>query len=140
MKKFLLFMLLPALILTLSNCERKGTVTDMARIKQADRAAKIIKNALEEYYLKHETYPEEGGDLRQVLLPYVQKVLTANGDSVSKWDTEIQLAFSEGPFYSTTDPKLNYFLRAQARDLNKTPVFVRPSIIRKKEEEKKKGK
>ncbi len=140
MKKFLILVLLSALILTLNNCERKGTVTDMARIKQADRAAKMIKNALEEYYLKNETYPEESADLKQVLLPYVQKVLTVNGDSVSKWDTEIEPAFSEGPLYSTTDPKFNYFLRAQAKDLNKTPVFIRPSIIRKMEEEKKKEK
>jgi len=140
MKKLLIILSLFALVLTLSNCERKGTVTDIARIKQADRATKMLKNALEEYYLEHNTYPAEGVNIKETLLPYIQKTATADGDSVSKWDTEIQPSFSDVLVYSSKDPKTNYFLKTKATDINKTPVFIRPSIIRKTEEEEKEKK
>lgn len=140
--KYLLFFFLPVVIaLTLTNCEKKGTVSDIAKIKQADRAIKLVRNALEEYYLEHNTYPPQGANLKEVITPYVGKTKTGEGKLVSNWDAKIIPAFSEGPFYSTQDPKINYFVRAKANDVNKTPVSVRPSIIRKKEEEKpKKGK
>jgi type II secretory pathway pseudopilin PulG len=130
--------------MTVSSCERKGTVSDIARIQQADRAIKLIRNALEEYYIKYNSYPPNNVDLEQILIPYMQKFRTPSGDSISQWEKEIKAAFSKGPFYSTGDPELNYFVKAMATDINKTTVSARPSLIRKKKEEennkKKKGK
>ncbi len=144
MKHIITFSLLILLIMTVSSCERKGTVSDIARIQQADRAIKLIRNALEEYYIKHNSYPPNNIDLEQTLTPYMQRFRTPSGDSISQWEKEIKRAFSEEPFYSTGDPELNYFVKAKATDINKTTVSARPSLIRKKKEEendkKKKGK
>lgn len=144
MKKSLYAAIIVLIVLSLIGCEQKGTVSDTARIQQADRAIKLIRNALEEYYLEYNTYPANGADLKETLMPYMPKIATT-GDSITKWEKEIDPAFSEGPLYSSQNPKINYFVKARARDLNGTWVSVRPSLIRKEEEEegkdkKKKGK
>lgn len=123
------------ILLTFSGCEQKGTVSDIARIQQADRALKLIRNALEEYYLEHTTYPSDGACLKDVLMPYMPKIAIAKGDSMTRWEKEIDPAFSEGPFYTSQNPKINYFVKARAKDINGTWITVRPSIIRKEEEE-----
>lgn len=144
MKHLLFFILLTVMVLAVTNCERRGSISDIAKIQQAERAIKHIRLALEEYYIENNTYPPQGVDLKEALLPYVPKTKVQEGDSVSKWITEIEPAFSEGPFYTTQDPKINYFVKAKANDINRTPVSIRPSTIREKEEEeendKKKGK
>lgn len=141
MKRLLCTLLVTIVGLAFVGCQQKGTVSDIARIQQADRAIKLIRNALEEYYIEHNTYPADGADLKDVLMPYMPKIATT-GDSITKWEKEIDPAFSEGPFYSSQNPRINYFVKARAKDLNGTWVSVRPSIIRKEEEEgkdKKKG-
>ena len=143
MKSLIFFVLMIALILTVSNCERKGTITDITRIKQAEKAIIHVRNALEEYYIEHNTYPLQGVDLREALAPYMPKTMLVGGDSISRWEKDILPALSEGSLiYSSQDPELNYFVKARANDINKTLVSVRPTIIRKEEEgnDKKKGK
>ncbi len=142
MKNLLFWILLFLMVLTINNCKKKGTVTDIARIKQAEKAIIIIRNALEAHYLKHNTYPPQGADLKEVLSPFMQKIKKAEGKFESEWEAKIAPSFSEGPFYTTEDPEINFFIKARARDINRTPVAIRPSIIRKKEEEndEKKGK
>jgi type II secretory pathway pseudopilin PulG len=140
MKYVIVFLLSLSLLLTLNSCKRKGTFTDIAKKKQASRAIKYIRNALEEYYLDHNSYPPDGACLKDVLAPYMKRVVTSSGDSVSRWEKEIEPAFSDGPYYSTEDPKKNFFVKARAGDLNKTLISIRPSIIREDEEEKKKEK
>jgi type II secretory pathway pseudopilin PulG len=139
-----LFCILIAIILALGfiGCKQKGSVSDKARIQQADRAIIFVRNAIEEYYTDHNTYPPDGANLEEVLMPYMPKTATS-GDSITKWEKEIKPAFSEGPYYSTQNPKINFFVKARAKDLNGTWVSVRPSIIREEEVEdkdKKKGK
>ena len=138
MKKLLSLLLSFIIITMFIGCVRKGTVTDIAKIKQADRAIKLIRNALEEYYIDHKSYPEDGANLKEILASYMGKTKTAKGLYISNWDKNILPAFSEGPFYSTIDPKSTYFVKAKATDINKTPISVRPTIIRKQKEEKKK--
>lgn len=138
MKYIIVFLLSLTLLLTLNSCKRKGTFTDIAKKKQASRAIKYIRNALEEYYLDHKTYPRDDACLKDVLAPYMKKVVTSSGDSASRWEKEIEPAFSEGPFYSTQDPKKNFFVKAKANDINKTLISIRPSIIREEEEEEEK--
>jgi type II secretory pathway pseudopilin PulG len=140
MKKSLCTVIAVLIVLLLVGCQQKGTVSDIARIQQADRAIKLIRNALEEYYIEYETYPANGADLKEVLMPYMPKIATATGDSITKWKKEIEPAFSDGPFYASQNPKINYFVKARAKDLNGTWVSVRPSIIRKEEEDKNKKK
>jgi type II secretory pathway pseudopilin PulG len=135
MNKFLYAVIAAIIALTFVGCEQKGTVSDIARIQQADRAIKLIRNALEEYYLEHSTYPQDGACLKDILVSYLGKTATPKGDSITNWEKEIDPAFSEGPFYSSENPKINYFVKARAKDLNGTWVSVRPSIIRKEEEE-----
>jgi type II secretory pathway pseudopilin PulG len=141
MNKLLCVLITIIIGLAFIGCQQKGTVSDKARIQQADRAIKFIRNALEEYYVDHNTYPADGADLEKVLMPYMPKTATS-GDSITKWEKEIEPAFSEGPFYTSQNPKVNYFVKARAKDLNGTWVSVRPSIIREEEEDKnnKKGK
>ena len=71
-----------------------------------------------------------------------QGIKKAKGKFESGWEAKIAPSFSEGPFYTTENPEINFFVKARARDINRTPVAIRPSIIRKKEEEndEKKGK
>ncbi len=142
--KYLIFLILSiAMIVTFTNCKQKGSIADIARIQQAQNAIKIIRNALEEHYIDKKTYPPNDVNLEEVLKPYIPKVAIGEGDSISKWEKEIVPAFSEGPFYTTEDPEINYFVKARARDSNKTPVTIRPGTIREKKEEendKKKGK
>ena len=143
MKNLLFLVLLIVIVLTVTNCERKGTITDISRIKHAEKAILHVRNALEEYYIEHNTYPPQGVDLREALARYMPKTMLAEGDSISRWEKDILPALSEGSLiYTSQDPELNYFVKARANDSNKTLVSVRPSIIRKKEEEndKKKGK
>jgi hypothetical protein len=141
MKNLIFLVLLIAIALTVTNCERKGTITDISRIKQAEKAILHVRNALEEYYIQHNTYPPQGVDLREVLAPYMPKTMLAGGDSISRWEKEIVPAFSEGSLtYTTQDPELSYFVKVRANDINKTLVSIRPSIIRKKEEENDKNK
>ncbi len=142
MKSLIFFVLMIVLILTVSNCERKGTINDIIRIKQAEKAIIHVRNALEEYYIEHNTYPPQGVGLREVLVPYMPKTMSVEGDSISRWEKDILPALSERSLiYTSQDPKLNYFVKARANDINKTLVSARPSIIKKKEEnDKKKGK
>jgi hypothetical protein len=143
MKKMLFAVVTAVIITMLISCQQKGTVSDMARIQQADRAIKLIRNALEEYYIDHNIYPAPGVDLKEVLSPYMPKIATTEGDSITRWEKEIDPAFSEGPLYDSQNPKINYFVKGRALDINGTWVTVRPSLIRKEEEkekDKKKGK
>ena len=143
MKNLLFLVLLIVMTLTVTNCERKGTITDISRIKQAEKAILHVRNALEEFYIEHNTYPPQGVDLREALAPYMPKTMLVGGDSISRWEKDILPALSEGSLiYTSQDPELNYFVKARANDINKTLVSIRPSIIKKKEEEndKKKGK
>ncbi len=142
MKKLLCTVIASLIVFLFIGCQQKGTVPDIARIQQADRAIKLIRNALEEHFIEHNTYPPDGADLKETCMPYMPKIATT-GDSITKWENEIDPAFSEGPLYSSQNPKISYFVKARANDLNGTWVSIRPSIIRKEEEEgkdKKKGK
>jgi len=138
MKYFLYLTLIIALASTVTGCVEKGGIADISKIQQADRAMKLVRNALEDYYIDHDTYPPEGVCLRELLIPYMPMIKTADGDSISKWDKEVEPAFSEGPAYSTQNQKINYFVRARANDTNKTPISIRPSLIREEEEDNKK--
>jgi type II secretory pathway pseudopilin PulG len=134
MKNIILLLILIVLVVTAINCERKGSISDIAYLQQAQRSIVLVRNALEEYYMVNKKYPENNCNLEEVLKPY----LLTKGDSISKWDKDIESAFAKGPFYTTEDPEINYFVKAYAKDSNKTPVTIRPATIRTKEEDKKK--
>lgn len=138
MKNVILLIILAVMVATFTNCERKGTISDTAYLQQAQRSIIFVRNALEEYYYDNKMYPQNNCNLKEVLQPYMPIVVSHDGDSMNKWEKDIEPAFSEGPFYSSSDPEINYFVKGYAKDSNKTPVTVRPATVRIKEEDKKK--
>ncbi len=60
--------------LVILSCQGGGGYRDRAMITDAERNLRSIRNALEEYWVDNETYPEEGVDLETALNPYFLKV------------------------------------------------------------------
>ena len=65
---------LSVVMLMFLSCQGGGGYRDMAMITDAERNLKGIRNALEEYWVDHGTYPEESTDLEVALRPYFLKV------------------------------------------------------------------
>lgn len=68
------YLLVAAVSLLVSSCQRAGGYRDLAMITDAQRAIRRVRNALEEYWVDHGRYPEEGVDLESLLHPYFTRI------------------------------------------------------------------
>ncbi|MDI6840214.1 MAG: hypothetical protein QMD71_05130 [bacterium] len=65
-------------------CQGGGGFSDIAKVKQAARELRRIRNAIEEYKLDRNSYPCNGSDLKVKLAPYLSKLSYSEGREVAK--------------------------------------------------------
>ncbi len=77
MKKFL-FLIVAGIV----GCTARGGFHDIAKVRQAKRNLREIRNAIEQYRVDHGQYPPEGSNLKEVLSFYLSKVQSVEGEEV----------------------------------------------------------
>ncbi len=85
-------LLLSLMVLAILACQGGGGYRDMAMITDAERSLRGVRNALEEYWVDNETYPEEEADLETVLRPYFLRVRFKENDDAAIHSANIENA------------------------------------------------
>lgn len=65
-------------------CQEQGGFHDIALVKQAEKNLRMIRNAIEEYKIDHNTYPRPGTSLNKALAPYLSKTIFHEGKKIAK--------------------------------------------------------
>jgi len=70
------------IVMILMGCGTRGGFEDEAKIRQAKSSLRVIRNAIQEYYVDHGEYPEEGANLKEVLDQYLSHSVVKEGHAV----------------------------------------------------------
>jgi hypothetical protein len=82
---------------------------------------------LEEFPSYLATDPKSGFELRARVANNARAPIFCRVEIVSDWNKVVS-AFAQGPAYRTGDPKLTYFLTAEAKDRRNTLICERPPL------------
>ena len=79
------FTILVVFIVCIMGCGQAGGFKDIARIRQAERNLRRIRNSLEEYKVDKGYYPGPNADLKEALAPYFLRVVHDEGKDAPKY-------------------------------------------------------
>ena len=79
------FTTLAVFIVFILGCGQAGGFKDIARIRQAERNLRSIRNSLEEYKVDNGCYPGPNANLKEALWPYFIKVIHDEGKDAPKY-------------------------------------------------------
>jgi len=83
--KWISFTILALFIVFIMGCGQAGGFRDIARIRQAERNLRRVRNSLEEYRVDNGCYPGSNVDLKEALWPYFIRVIHNEGKDAPKY-------------------------------------------------------